>query len=127
MEGSIAAVDDARDSWDHGLDDGELARELAAATAADLAELRELAEHLDHRLRHGAGLPDPADAALPQTALSETAGPGTSSASPSTVQIDGEAVFDAMQRALSEAEAASIALRGALERAHHLAERLRQI
>jgi MoxR-like ATPase len=112
VEGSIAAVDDARDSWDHGLDDGELARELAATTAADLAELVELAVHLDHRLRHGAGLPDP---------------PGSESVSPSTVQIDGETVIDAMQQALGEAEAASIALRGALERAHHLAERLRRI
>jgi len=113
-------VDDARDSWDHGLDDGELARELAATTAADLAELLELAVHLDHRLRHGAGLPDPAGP-------TDAGRSPTSSASPSTVQIDGEAVIDAMQRALSEAEAASIALRGALERAHHLAERLRQI
>ncbi|MHB1138026.1 MAG: hypothetical protein ACYC2O_03660 [Microthrixaceae bacterium] len=111
-EGPIA-VDDARELRPRDLDD-ELARELAAATAADLAELVELARHLDHRLRHGAGLPDPDPAT-------------TELASPSTVQIDGEAMIEAMHVALGEAERASIDLRGALERAHHLAEQLRRI
>lgn len=107
-------MDDARDFQDQALDlDGVLARELAAVTAADLAELVTLAEHLDHRLRHGAGLPDPGSGA-------------DELASPPTVQIDGEALIEAMHAALGEAEHASIVLRGALERAHRLAERLRR-
>jgi hypothetical protein len=110
-EGSIA-VGEAKECLGSDGADAGMSRELAASLAADVTELLALAQHLDHQLRHGAGLPD---------------GPsvGTAPATADAAPLDDDALLDATLQALDEAERASIALCVALGRAHGLAEQLR--
>ena len=101
-------------------DDAELSRELAASLAGDIGELLELSQHLDHRLRRGAGLPDRAS---PAAAGTDQAGPDQATDAPT--DVDG--LLDATQQALAEAERASLTLRASLTRALGLVERVRAL